>query len=91
MKYSILGLIFLGGILFTIGDVLFKKWAIEDKYIFYGAGMALYILGTIAFAYTLREKNLAIASTILDTTNMVFLVLISYFYFQEKLTMTQLA
>ena len=75
--------------LLTLGDVFFKKWATEDKYIFYGAGILFYIIGLIFFSLTLKEKNLAVASTILVTMNTISLVAVSYFYFHEKLTPIQ--
>ncbi len=51
--------------------------------------MTLYIIGIILFSMTLREKNLAIANTVLVTSNIVLLALVSYFYFHEKLTLIQ--
>lgn len=51
--------------------------------------MILYIVGLNFFAFTLKEKNLAIASTILVTANTVLLVLVSFFYFKEKFTLLQ--
>lgn len=51
--------------------------------------MILYIVGLNLFAAVLKEKNLAIASTILVTANTVLLVLVSFFYFKEKFTLLQ--
>jgi multidrug transporter EmrE-like cation transporter len=89
MKFSILGFLLIGGILLTLGDIALKKWAVTDKYSFYTLGLFLYLIGVIFFSFTLREKNLAIANTILVTVNIISLVAISYFYFQEKLTAIQ--
>lgn len=57
---------------------------------FYGLGLFLYLIGIIFFSFTLREKNLAIANTILVTVNIISLACVSYFYFEEKLTLVQL-
>lgn len=35
MKYQLLAYLTLGGVLLTLGDIFFKKWAIDDKYIYY--------------------------------------------------------
>lgn len=91
MKYTILGYLFLGGILLTLGDIALKKWAITDKYHYYGIGLLMYVIGIIFFSLTLREKNLAVANTILVTVNLITLALVSYFYFDEKLTLIQFA
>ncbi|MBX9809723.1 hypothetical protein K2X92_05025 [Candidatus Gracilibacteria bacterium] len=90
MKYTILGFLFIGGILLTLGDIALKKWAISDKYMFYGLGLFLYLIGIIFFSFTLREKNLAIANTILVTVNIISLACVSHFYFEEKLSIVQL-
>ena len=90
MKFTILGFLLIGGVLLTLGDIALKKWAVTDKYSFYNLGLLLYLVGVIFFSFTLREKNLAIANTILVTVNIVSLVAVSYFYFQEKLSIIQL-
>lgn len=57
---------------------------------FYGLGLFLYLIGIIFFSFTLREKNLAIANTILVTVNIISLACVSHFYFEEKLSIVQL-
>jgi spermidine export protein MdtJ len=89
MKYTILWFLFAGGILLTLGDIALKKWAVTDKYVFYWLGLFLYLVGIVFFSYTLREKNLAIANIILVTVNIISLTCVSYFYFDEKLTLVQ--
>ncbi|GAB0174591.1 MAG: hypothetical protein HHAS10_04700 [Candidatus Altimarinota bacterium] len=90
MKHLFLIYLISGGALFTIGDIFMKKWATHDKYIFYGIGFVFYIIGIILFSLTLKGKNLGVANTILVTSNIVFLALVSYFYFHEKLSLLQL-
>lgn len=89
MKHIFLIYLISGGILFTIGDICLKKWATEDKYLFYGIGFIFYILGIILFSLTLRGKNLWVANTVLVTSNIVLLALVSYFYFHEKMSTLQ--
>lgn len=55
----------------------------------YAFSMILYLVWINFFALTLKESNLAIASTILVTANTVILVIVSYFYFKEKFTLLQ--
>lgn len=90
MKHLFLIYLISGGALFTIGDIFMKKWATHDRYIFYGIGFVFYIIGIILFSLTLKWKNLWVANTILVTSNIVFLALVSYFYFHEKLSLLQL-
>jgi multidrug transporter EmrE-like cation transporter len=90
MKYQLLIYLILGGSILTLGDIALKKWAIDDKYLYYAIGLLCYLVGVIFFSLTLREKNLAIANTILVTVNIVTLTLVSYFYFHERLSLVQI-
>ncbi|MBP9812299.1 hypothetical protein KBC86_02875, partial [Candidatus Gracilibacteria bacterium] len=89
MKHLFLIYLISGGILFTIGDIFLKKWAQDDRYLFYGIGFVFYIVGIVLFSLTLKGKNLGVANTILVTSNIVLLALVSYFYFHEKLNPLQ--
>ncbi len=51
--------------------------------------MFLYVVGLSFFAVTLKDNNLAIASSILLTANTVTLIVVSYFYFHEKFTLLE--
>jgi multidrug transporter EmrE-like cation transporter len=90
MEYKILSFLFVWGILLTLGDIALKKWAVDNLYFYYGLWLFLYLIGIIFFAMTLRSKNLAVANIILLAVNIVSLTLVSYFYFKEELTLTQL-
>nr|MDD3720660.1 EamA family transporter [Candidatus Gracilibacteria bacterium] len=89
MKYKLLLLLILGGGFLTLGDIFLKKWALDNTIFMYAFSMILYLVGINFFALTLKESNLAIASTILVTANTVILVIVSYFYFKEKFTLLQ--
>ena len=90
MKHLLLLYLITWGIFLTIGDIFLKKWSIDYKYLYYGFGMVAYVIGIILFSLTLREKWLAVANTILQTTNIAFLAIISYFFFHEHLTPIQM-
>lgn len=66
-----------------------KKWSMESTLSPYLLGMFFYFIGLNLFAFILKEKNLAIASTILVTVNTLTLIAVSYFYFKEKFTLLQ--
>ena len=90
MKYILLSYLIVGGIISAFGDIFLKKWAIEEKFMYYIIGLFMYLVWVVFFSLTLKEKNLWVANTVLETTNIVAIVLISYFYFQEKLSIPQL-
>lgn len=89
MKYKLLLLLIWGGWFLTFWDIFLKKWALENSIFLYTVSMIFYLIWINIFALTLKETNLAIASTILVTANTVMLVIVSYFYFNEKLTLLQ--
>lgn len=89
MKYKLLLLLILWWWFLTLWDIFLKKWALDNTIFMYAFSMILYLVWINFFALTLKESNLAIASTILVTANTVILVIVSYFYFKEKFTLLQ--
>ncbi len=89
MKHTALILLIIGWGFITLGDIFFKKWSIENHISPYVIGMIFYCIGIVCFGFTLKEKNLAVASTILVTANTITIVLVSFFYFKEKFTLIQ--
>ncbi len=89
MKHTALILLIIGWGFLTLGDIFLKKWALEHHISPYVMGMIFYAIGLVCFGFTLKEKNLAVASTILVTANTLLLVVVSLFYFKEKFTLLQ--
>jgi len=85
-----IGLLLIGGAILTMGDVLMKKWASSSSNIYYIIGIIVYVIAIGFLAESFKYKNMAVANAICVGFNIVTLVLISWLYFKEALTMTQL-
>lgn len=64
-----------------------KKWAEENKNIFYISGLLIWIIGLNFLAHSFKYKNIAVASMIFVLFNIITLYIISWFYFHEKINM----
>lgn len=89
-QYLPITLLFIGGIILTIGDVVMKKWVTNDNMSLFIAGMIIYLFGLLFLAYSYKYKNIAVASTIFVIFNIITLSIVSWFYFKESLTLLQL-
>jgi len=69
-KYIFLGLIALAVALEIIADILFKKWAIENKNILFIIGLIIYFIGTIFWAVSLKYEFLSKAVSIFTILNL---------------------
>ena len=83
-------LLFVGGSVLTVGDIVMKKWIVNNSCPLFIAGLAIYLVGLIFLAYSFKYKNIAVASTIFVIFNIITLSIVSWFYFKETLTTFQL-
>lgn len=83
-------LLLAGGLILTAGDILMKKWVINNSPGFFIFGLVVYLLGLIFLALSFKYKNIAIASVIMVIINVTTLLVFSWFYFKETLTPLQL-
>ena len=79
----------LGGISLTCGDVIFKFWLERHVPLLYVAGLALYLVGLVCLVESYKSENIAVASAIFVIINIVTLLVLSWFYFDEKLSALQ--
>jgi len=83
-------LLLLGGCILTIGDIFMKKWVVTGNNILYLYGFLIYAFALNFVALSFKCKNIAVATIIFVLINVISLTLVSWFYFQEKLSVTQL-
>ena len=69
-----------------IADIFFKKWAIENRNILLLAGLVLYFIGTVFWAFSLKYEFLSKAITVFTILNLIAIVLAGVLYFKEDLT-----
>lgn len=89
MAYKLIffGLIILAVVLEIFSDILFKKWAIESRAIFIYVGLAIYFVGTIIWAFSLKYGHLSKAISIFTILNLIVIVLVGVVYFKEDLSL----
>ena len=83
-------LLFIGGVGLTVGDIIIKKWVVSSNHIFYIIGMIAYVIAIGFLAESFKYKNMAVANAICVGFNIITLVIVSWFYFKETLTISQL-
>lgn len=88
-------ILFIGGIILTLGDIIFKFWVEKSgTYLssMYILGIFLYLLGSMFLVESYKyDMNIVAAGIIQVLFNTIILVLVSYFYFHENLTLLQVA
>jgi small multidrug resistance pump len=70
----------------AVADVLFKEWSIDNKTFYLVAGLAIYFISTVGWAYSLRHNLLSKAITIFTVLNLLLVLLAGYFIFNERLS-----
>ena len=79
-----------GGLILTVGDIIQKQWAVSGKIWMFWLGIAVWTVGFVFLAWSFKYKNMAIASVIFVLVNIISLLLVSWFYYGEKITPVQL-
>jgi drug/metabolite transporter (DMT)-like permease len=86
-------ILFIGGAVLTAGDILFKFWVEKNGVYFsglYTLGIFLYLIGSMFLVQSYKyNMNIVAAGIIQVLFNTIILVVVSYFYFNETLTATQ--
>lgn len=85
IKFIPLLLLFIGGLILTVGDIIMKQWIVTQNYYWYWFGIAIYLVSMNFLAHSFRFKNIAIASVIFVLFNIITLSFVSWFYFKEKM------
>jgi len=86
-KYIFLGLLLLAVILEVAADILFKKWTINGKNLLLYIGLAVYFVGTIFWALSLRHDYLAKAISLFTVLNLIIIVGVGIFVFKEDISL----
>ncbi len=87
LKFIFFSLIILAVALEVVGDVFFKKWAIDSKTPLLYAGLLIYFIGTIFWAISLKYEFLSKAISIFTILNLIVVVLVGVLYFKEDLSL----
>lgn len=88
MKKYFLLIVLAAVVLEVIADILFKKWSLGGKGVFIAAGMVLYTLGTVIWAYSLKFEMLSKAISVFTILNLVLVAVAGLVIFKEDLSLT---
>jgi len=80
-----------GVLLEVAGDVFFKHWAETEKRFILGIGFALYALGSVLWAWSLKFEDLSKAGTLFMLLNVVCIAVVGVVIFKERLSAMNVA
>lgn len=86
MKTPFLVLIVIAALFEGIGDSVLKKWALEQKSLFFALGIGLYLVAAVMFAYSLKYEFLSKAISVVTILNLLLVVAVGVLYFNEDLS-----
>ena len=75
----------LGVVFEIIGDIFFKKWALSNRSFLLWMGFAIYTIGTLFWAFSLKHEMLSKAISIFTILNLIVVVLVGVIFFDENL------
>jgi multidrug transporter EmrE-like cation transporter len=81
-----LSLLLAGGIFYTAGDILIKKWTLSNSSFHYILGIFIYAIGINCLAHSFKYKNMVLASLTIIIFNIITLIIFNNFYFNEKVS-----
>ena len=71
----------------VVADFILKKWSIESKNALLFAGLLVYFIGTIFWAFSLRFEFLSKAVSVFTVLNFIAVVLVGVLFFNENLSL----
>ena len=87
LKTVFLVLVSLAAIFEASGDIILKKWAIDEKQFFFILGLIVYFAATVVWAFSLKYEFLSKAISIVTILNLIIVVLVGVLYFKEDLSL----
>jgi drug/metabolite transporter (DMT)-like permease len=95
MNYIALIILFLSGLVLTVGDVVLKYWVEKGQNyhsLLYVIGVVTYLAGSLLLVESYKhDVNIAIAGILQIMFNTIILILFTYLFFKEPLTAKQIA
>jgi multidrug transporter EmrE-like cation transporter len=85
--YALLGMAVL---LEVAGDLLFRKWGMEQRWPLFAVSLVIYNLAAVAWAYSLRMTQVSSAIVMLGLLNVILVVIGGVVLFREKLSTPQI-
>ena len=93
MNYLPFVILFVSGLVLTVGDLIFKSWAEKGMGydLLYVFGIVAYLTGSLLLVESYKhDVNIVVAGIVQILLNTIILVAFTYFYFHEPLTAKQI-
>jgi multidrug transporter EmrE-like cation transporter len=84
-------ILFVGGVVLTLGDIVAKNWVIKKEKYLYVVCMLFYLIGLNFLVWSYKFEDIAVASIIFEIFNVITLTLAGIYLFKENITKTELA
>lgn len=91
MNYPAAKIIFLSLIIASVAleafaDVVLRRWALENRAFLLVLGLAVYFVGTIFWAVSLRYEYLSRAISVFTILNLIAITAVGVLFFKENLS-----
>lgn len=83
-KWLLMLLLIASAIFESLGDLSFRYSALESRKFWLWAGVGLYMICTLIWAYTLKHEPISKAITIVNIINLILVILVGFFVFHES-------
>lgn len=81
-----LAILFIGGVVLTVGDIIMKRWTQTNEPFVYAGGMVVYLIGLTFLAFSFKYKGIAVASVLFIVFNVATLAIVGWLFFNEPLS-----
>jgi len=89
-KVSPLIMLFMGGIILTVGDVVAAEWVrVGGNYLYFYI-MIMYFIGMMILISSYKLEDIAVASTVLVIFNVAILTVVGALWFGEVVSLTKI-
>lgn len=85
-KYLFLILVIVAVAFEVVADIMFKKWATENKNLLIIGGLLIYLVGTVVWAFSMRYNLFSKAVSIFSILNFIAAILIGVLLFKDDLS-----
>jgi multidrug transporter EmrE-like cation transporter len=86
-----LPILLVGAIALTIGDLVAGKWVENKSKVLYVLVLTFYMVGLCFLVFSYKFNDIAVASIIIEISNVILLTLIGRYLFKENITKTEVA
>ncbi|MDO8481372.1 MAG: SMR family transporter [Nanoarchaeota archaeon] len=80
-------LLSLGVLMEVAGDILMKRWTLENRSLWLVLGISVYVLGSVFWLFSLKYEALSKAGAVFMVLNLILITLAGVLYFKEGLSL----